>query len=84
MLRLKAYKLQEYDLDGVTLRDIGYVSNENEANKWINESRWNRFSREDFLVYDTLEEMNIGNENAKKEKALAKLTPAERKLLGLS
>jgi len=64
-----------------------YVSSSAEGDKWKEKAADNRFDtvrEQTFEIYDTIEEYLEGKSEETRKRALAKLTPIERKSLGFN
>jgi hypothetical protein len=61
-----------------------YVATEEEAKKWMENNSYDRIEKKTFVIYDTLGEA-IDNDLATiKQRVIAKLTPLERRAMGVA
>lgn len=81
MIQLYIYKLG--DTDGY--RDFWrhFTNSKEAADWWEGQSGYNRVMKETFTVHETLEELQDFVSGEAKRRALAKLTPEDKKALGL-
>lgn len=59
-----------------------FVATKNEAEIWTKANTYDSIHERKFEIYDTVEEYLEGTSKETKARALAKLTPIERKALG--
>ncbi len=59
-----------------------YVASEAEAKKWKQQNKYDEYSKQTIVVFDSLEEAKENETSKVRERALAKLTELERKALG--
>lgn len=81
MTQLEIYKLG--DTDGYTDKWRYYTTSKEAADWWDAQSAYHRIQKETFTVHESLEELQDFVSGEAKRRALAKLTPEEKKALGL-
>jgi hypothetical protein len=74
-----------WDTDGYTQSHLAYVSSMSLAIEMVGKDAYKGYSpcKKSFTVFDTMEEVLTTREANLRAAALAKLSPAERKALGL-
>ena len=82
MIKINAFKLSTYNVDGTYKDDVGYLNANNPqgAKDWIEYSKWNDAEPVEIIIYDSIFDLN---QYDRKNKILAKLTPEEREILGV-
>jgi hypothetical protein len=81
MKTLKVWDIQIWD-GGDRCNHAFYVTSKTEADLWKQKNTYDTVNDREFEIYDTIEEYLEGKSEKTRERALAKLTPIERKSLG--
>lgn len=83
--KIEGYEIREANGDGMTDRLLYYVSNEALAKTLTGKQHYLGYQKysKTIRVYDTIEEIQADTKEALRLSALAKLTPAEKTVLGL-
>jgi hypothetical protein len=81
MKTFSCWDIQTYD-GGDRTNHAFYVETEEEAQKWKEKNKFDHISETLIEVYATIDEYNEGQSKKTRQRALAKLTPVERKALG--
>jgi hypothetical protein len=81
MRTVTCWDVQEWD-GGDRTNHSFYVATKEEADKWKQKNTFDSVSERTIEIYDSLEEYQESRAEATKQRALAKLTPIERKALG--
>ena len=81
MKTFTCWDVQEWDGGSMTNHAF-YVATKEEADKWIRDHKFDSVVEKELEIYDTVAEYLEGKSEKTRERALAKLTPIERKALG--
>ena len=81
MKTITCWDIQEWD-GGDRTNHAFYVATEHSAAYWKEKHQFDSVSEKTFEIYDSIKEWEDSRSQATKERALAKLTPIERKALG--
>ena len=60
-----------------------YLANRKAANEWKKQHVWGSIREKEIVILDDLQDLEDYNNKTLREQALAKLSPEERKALGL-
>lgn len=83
---INCFELTQADGGGLSSQHVAYIASQEEGEKWVAGSQWPRYCKPFHKVYriaHDLKGMQALREEYERDKALAKLTPRERELLGL-
>lgn len=61
-----------------------YLATQAEAEKWMLSNKFDRIAKKEFIVFDTLEEALDNDLATVKKRVIEKLTPLERRAMGVS
>lgn len=78
---IKVYDMYSWDGTDRT-KHAFYLTDKAEAEKWVKGYKHDSFNETTIELFDSIDERQEWLNNRLKEKALAKLTPDERKALG--
>ena len=79
---VKCWDIQVWD-GGDRCNHKLYVATKDQADEWKRKNTYDSVYEQTFEIYDTIEEYLEGKSEETRQRALAKLTPIERKSLGL-
>lgn len=85
-IHIDCYELETSTIDGRGVGTFeGHVKNEADAKAWCSGNHWRMYRKitKTYVICESLDELVDAQREQKKAAVLAKLTPAERELLGL-
>lgn len=80
---LKLYSVQEWD-GGDRHNHKFYLTSKDEADLYLKDHKFDAVFKQTFEIFDTLAEYQEWKSGKVKDRALAKLTPEERRALGFN
>lgn len=83
MKQLTIWRIEEWDGGDRTIPNGNYFSNKKAADEYKKNNKYNCCIEQTIRIYDSLKDMEDNSKQKLKERALAKLTEEERKILGL-
>lgn len=83
MLEIECYSIEVWD-GGDRHNHKFYVKTEEEAKRWKKENQYDSYHKKTFTIFDTIEEARENDLAAVRRRVIAKLSPIERRALGIS
>lgn len=83
MKQFEVYDIQQWD-GGERHNHKFYLASKEEAEKYIAENKYDRFDHKVLVVFDTVEEAKDNDLKTVRERVIAKLTPLERRAMGVN
>lgn len=83
MKQLTIWRIEEWDGGDRTIPNGDYLSNKEAAEEYNKKNKYNACFEQTIRIYDSLQDMEENSKQKLKERALAKLTDEDKKILGL-
>ena len=83
MKQLTIWRIEEWDGGDRQLPNGNYFSNEEAAEEYKKNNKFNACVKQTIRIYDSLQDLEDNSKQKLKERALAKLTEEDKRILGL-
>lgn len=82
MKQIEVYDIQQWD-GGSLHRHKFYLASKDEAEKYVAENKYDLYNHKVLIVFDTVEEARENDIKTVRARVIAKLTPLERRAMGV-
>ena len=82
MQQFEVYDIQQWD-GGERHNHKFYLASKEEAEKYIAKNKYDRYDHKVMIVFDTVEEAEENDLKTVRARVIAKLTPLERRAMGI-
>ncbi len=83
MVTIECWSIEVWD-GGSMHNHKFFVASEEEANKWKAENKFDAIVKKTFVIFDTIEEAKHNDLAAVRKRVIEKLTPLERRAMGVA